>query len=198
MKKMNFFQTAFIAAAALLTFAQCDNKQPADQVNKPDLPTATTGKMKIAYVDMDSVSSRYQLYLDLKKSLQKKQSNAESTLYKKGKDLNALAQQIQANMQTNKYTREQYEAAQRNFAQQQQSLQALQERLGNEFQTEQNKAMQEVHDSITNFLRSYNKDKKYTMIVEKANTLLIDPACDITKDVIAGLNKRYSDKTNKK
>lgn len=198
MKKMRFIQTTLLAAAGLLLLTQCDKKQPSEEVNKPNLPAAKSGDMKIAYVDMDSVSKNYQLYLDLKKSLQKKQSNAESTLYKKGKDLNALAQQIQSNMQANKYTREQYEAAQRNFAQQQQSLQALQERLGNEFQTEQNKAMQEVHDSITNFLRSYNKDKKYTVIVEKANTLLIDPSCDITKDVIAGLNKRYTAKSDKK
>lgn len=197
MGKMNFIKTTFMASAALLLLTQCNSKQPAEDVNKPDLPVAKSGNMKIAYVDMDSVSNRYQLYLDLKKSLQKKQSNAESTLYKKGKDLNALAQQIQSNMQANKYTREQYEAAQRNFAQQQQSLQTLQERLGNEFQTEQNRAMQEVHDSITNFLRSYNKDKKYTLIVEKANTLLIDPSCDITKDVIAGLNKRYATKEKK-
>lgn len=197
MKKMRFTQVAFMAAATLLLFSQCDKKQPADEVNKPNLPAAKSGNMKIAYVDMDSVSSKYQLYLDLKQSLQKKQSNAEATLYKKGKDLNALAQQIQSNMQTNKYTREQYEAAQRNFSQQQQSLQSLQERLGNEFQAEQGKAMQEVHDSITNFLRAYNKDKKYTVIVEKGNTLLIDPSCDITKDVIAGLNKRYAAKDKK-
>lgn len=196
MKKVTFIPVVF-TAASLLLFTQCDKKQPADDVNKPNIQTASSGQMKIAYVDMDSVSSKYQLYLDLKKSLQQKQSNAESTLYKKGKDLNALAQQIQSNAQANKYTQEQYESAQRNFAQQQQSLQALQERLGNEFQTEQNKAMQEVHDSITSFLTSYNKDKKYTLIVEKANTLLIDPSCDITKDVIAGLNKRYASKTKK-
>lgn len=194
---MKFLRLAFTAAAVMLLFTQCDRKQPVDQVNKPDLPTKASGNMKIAYVDMDSVSSRYELYLDLKKTLQKKQSNAEATLYKKGKDLNALAQKIQSDMQANKYTREQYEAAQRNFVREQQSLQALQERLGNEFQAEQNKAMQEVHDSITNFLRSYNKDKKFTVIVEKANTLLIDPSCDITKDVIAGLNKRYADKEKK-
>lgn len=185
-------------AVTLLVFTQCDKKQPADDVNKPQTASASSKEMRIAYVDMDSVSTKYQLYLDLKKSLQQKQSNAESTLYKKGKELNALAQQIQSNAQANKYTREQYEAAQRNFAQKQQALQALQERLGNEFQTEQNKAMQEVHDSITSFLTSYNKDKKYTLIMEKANTLLIDPSCDITKDVIAGLNKRYVPKGDKK
>lgn len=198
MRKTRCIQAAFAAAAALLLFTQCNKKQPADDVNKPALPTASAGGMKIAYVDMDSVSNHYQLYLDLKKTLQQKQSNAEATLYKKGKDLNALAQKIQSDAQANKYTtREQYEAAQQDFARKQQSLQALQERLGNEFQTEQNKAMQEVHDSITNFLRSYNKDKKYTVIVEKANTLLIDPSCDITKDVIAGLNKRYTPKKDK-
>lgn len=193
MKQTRLIPAVFATAATLLLFTQCDKKQPADEVNKPALPVATSSTLKIAYVDMDSVSNRYQLYLDLKKTLQQKQSNAEATLYKKGKELNAFAQQIQSNAQANKYTREQYEAAQRSFAQKQQSLQALQERLGNEFQTEQNKAMQEVHDSISNFLRSYNKDKKYTLIVEKANTLLIDPNCDITKDVIAGLNKRYSE-----
>ena len=43
------------------------------------------------------------------------------------------------------------------------------------------------------FLKEYNKDKKYGIILSKAgdNLLYADKAYDITKDVIAGLNKAY-------
>ena len=50
-----------------------------------------------------------------------------------------------------------------------------------------------LRDSLNNFLTSYNKDKKFDLILSKAgdNILLADRRFDITNDVINGLNKRY-------
>ena len=75
----------------------------------------------------------------------------------------------------------------------QQDLQALQERLSNEFDAETAKYNNAMRDSITSFLKIYNKEKGYNLVLSKAgdNMLLADPALDITNDVIAGLNKRY-------
>ena len=76
---------------------------------------------------------------------------------------------------------------------QQADLQGLQQRLGNEFQAETAKYNKALHDSIANYLKAYNKDKKYSIIFSKSgdNLLYADKAYDITNDVIAGLNKAY-------
>ena len=69
----------------------------------------------------------------------------------------------------------------------------LQQRLGSELQAENEKFNTALHDSIQNFLNVYNKDKKFSLILSKAgdNILYADKAHDITKQVIAGLNKAY-------
>ena len=72
-------------------------------------------------------------------------------------------------------------------------LQALNQRLSGEFQTETEKYNNALRDSIQHYLAFYNKTKKYTLILSKAgdNLLYGDKAHDITNEVIAGLNKAY-------
>ena len=74
-----------------------------------------------------------------------------------------------------------------------QDLQELQARLGSELDAETAKYNQALRDSLQNFLRDYNKSKKYDMILSKSgdNILLASKRFDITQDVINGLNKRY-------
>ncbi len=100
---------------------------------------------------------------------------------------------FQQKLQQNAYTREQAESIQAGLQKQGADLQALNQRLTNEFQTETDKYNKALRDSIQHFLASYNKDKKYSLILSKAgdNLLYADKAYDITKDVVAGLNKAY-------
>ena len=72
----------------------------------------------------------------------------------------------------------------------------MQEELTVKFDQEQQKYNQIMRDSIQSFLRDYNKQKGYNIILSKAgdNILYADPAMDITTDVVNGLNKRYKKK----
>ena len=72
-------------------------------------------------------------------------------------------------------------------------MQVLNQRLSNEFQVETEKYNKALRDSIQHFLAEYNKDKKYALILSKAgdNILYANESYNITKDVIAGLNKAY-------
>ena len=76
---------------------------------------------------------------------------------------------------------------------QQNDLQELQARLENELATETAKFNEALRDSLQNFLKDYNADKKFDLILSKAgdNILLGASRLDITQDVINGLNKRY-------
>ena len=47
-------------------------------------------------------------------------------------------------------------------------------------------------DSVMNFLKVYNKDKKYSYILNAAEVLIGDEANNITKEVLTGLNARYA------
>ena len=53
-------------------------------------------------------------------------------------------------------------------------------------------AQKTVNDSISSFIKEYNKKYGYDAILLKGATLYIDPRLDITDDVIKGLNARYN------
>ena len=137
--------------------------------------------------------SQYQFCKDYTLLLTKKGENIRATLNQKAKTLDSDAQEFQRKLQNNAYTQERAEQENARLVKMQQDLQALQERLSNEFDAETAKYNNAMRDSITSFLKNYNKEKGYNLVLSKAgdNMLLADPALDITNDVIAGLNKRY-------
>lgn len=53
-------------------------------------------------------------------------------------------------------------------------------------------AQKTVNDSIEAFIKEYNKTRGYDAILFKAATLYINPALDITNEVVEGLNARYN------
>lgn len=188
----NIIRAAFVAAFAAVTMTACDKSQKADE--QPAQAQATAPKeLKIAYVEIDSIMTQYQFCKDFAQILNKKGQNVEATLQQKGQALQAAANNFQAKIQQNAYTREQAQAIQANLQKQNADLQALQQRLGAELQAEQEKYNKALHDSVANYLARYNKAKGYSIIFSKSgdNLLYADKAFDITAEIITGLNKAY-------
>ena len=191
MNKKNLFCTVAVATMSAFIMSSC-NKQDA-KMDEKSPKTETKSEMKIAYIEIDSIMTQYNFCKDYSKILEQKGQNIQKTIAQKGQALQNAAVKFQQDIQANKYTREQAEAVQGNLQKQDNDLQMLQQRLGNEFQTETDKYNKALRDSIQNFLTKYNKDKKYTFILSKVgdNMLYADKSCDITEEVIAGLNKAY-------
>lgn len=200
MKKKSF---AFaIVALALMATTSCNkSSDKMDSQPSQDGTTSTSqGGMKIAYVEVDSLMTQYQFCKEYTQILQKKSNNARNTLNQKGKQLQAAAANFQQKMQNNGFaSREQAASVQAAIQRQEQDLQELQNRLGSELDAETAKYNKALRDSIQNFLKEYNKTKKYDLIISKAgdNILYADKKHDITKDVLNGLNKRYKSTTKK-
>lgn len=202
MNKKNIFHALSVVAVAGLTLTACDKSAPKMDEQPAKTSTSVTGEMKIAYVEVDSLMSQYKFCKDFTAILQKKSNNARNTLNQKGQKLQAAAANIQQKLNNNGFTsREQAASVQAALQRQQEDLQELQNRLGSELDSETAKYNAALRDSLQNFLKVYNKTKKYDLILSKAgdNILLADKKLDITADVINGLNKRYKPaKTDKK
>ena len=185
----------FMAAAALVALASCNNEAP----KMDEKPAAATEKVKgngvkIAYVEVDSLMTQYEFCKEFTLILEKKSTNARNTLNSKGQALQNAMANFQQKLQNNGFTsREQAESQQAAIQRQQQSLQELQARLENELAQETQKYNAGLRDSLSHFLEAYNKDKKYDLILTKQgdNILYAAKRFDITADVINGLNKRY-------
>ena len=185
----------FLAAAAVVALASCNNASP-KMDEQPAAATAaeSTGNLKIAYVEVDSLMTQYEFCKEFSLILQKKSTNARNTLNQKGQALQTAAANFQQKLQNNGFSsREQAEGQQAAIQRQQQSLQELSARLENELASETNKYNEALRDSLQHFLATYNKDKKFDLILTKQgdNILYADKTYDITNEVVAGLNKRY-------
>ena len=193
--KKNFFRAFALLTLVGLTSA-CNNSAP-KMDEEPETAVATTGEgMRIAYIEIDTLTAQYEFAKEKSLELEKKGTNARNTIQTKTAQLEKNAQAFQQKLQSNGFTsREQAEAAQANLQREQQNIMALQQRLENELASEQQKFLQAFQDSLDNFLADYNKDKKYDMIVNKAAVLYADKRFDITTDVVNGMNRRYKKET---
>ena len=187
-------KNVFGALAIVAVLASCNNASPKMDEKPQAAGTESSTGMKIAYVEVDSLMTQYDFAKDYSMTLQKKSNNARNTLTQKGNQLQAAVNNFQQKLNNNGFTsREQAASVQAAIERQQRDLQELQARLESELANETQKFNEALRDSLNNFLTSYNKDKKYDLILSKAgdNILFADRKYDITKDIINGLNKSY-------
>ena len=188
MNKLFFALSTVVLSASVLT--SC-NKAP--QANDTKESASLSKEMKIAYVEVDTIMTQYTFSKEFKEILQKKAQNIQNTLASKQQSLEAAAAKLQQDYQANALTQDQAQAREAAIQKQNADLQALNQRLSTEFQTETDKFNAALRDSIQNYLKIYNKDKAYSLILTKAgdNILYADKKYDITSEVVAGLNKTY-------
>ena len=181
----------FSALAIAAMMVSCNNATP----KMDEQPATASGDgLKVAFVEVDSLMTQYDFAKDYSVTLQKKSNNARNTLTQKGNALQAAVNNFQQKLNNNGFqSREQAASVQNAIQRQQNDLQELQARLENELATETAKFNEALRDSLQNFLKDYNADKHFDLILSKAgdNILLGSSKLDITQDVINGLNKRY-------
>lgn len=196
MKKTNFILKGFLALAIVFSFTQCANNNGTTAQSTPAAGAAGAVGMKIAYVEIDSLLTKYNFWNDLNEQMIKKEENIRTTLNEKGKKLEKEAQEFQRKIENNGFvSRERAEQEQARLVKQQQELQNLQQRLTEELAAENQKNSLQLRDSINSFLKIYNQNKGYDLIISNTgfdNLLYANPAYNITDEIVEGLNARYT------
>ena len=194
MKKNSLMRSMAVVAVAAMGMTACQNSPQMDE--KPAAGNASS-EVKIAYVEVDSIMTQYNFCKDYQKILEKRGTNIQNALAAQEQNLQAAAQNFQNKVNNNGFSsRQEAESQQAAIQRQQEQYLASRDRLANELQSETAKFNEALHDSLEHFIAKYIKDKKYTYILTKQgdNMLYADPALDITKEVVAGLNKAYKGK----
>ena len=201
MKKTNFILNGLMALAFGVMFAQCAGNNNASTTSAPVAGATGSSNMKIAFVEIDSLLTKYNFWNDLSEQMIKKEENIRTTLNEKGKKLEAEAREFERKIQNNGFvSRERAEQEQARLMKQQQELQELQQKLTNELAAENQKNSLELRDSINSFLKVYNQTKGYDLIISNTafdNLLYGNPAYNITNEIVEGLNARYSPSAKK-
>ncbi len=200
MKRQNWVRNGLMALAVIGLFTQCNGNDSNNSAAVSEAGgNAGYTTMKIAYVDIDTLLTKYDFWNDLNEMMMRKQENAQATLNERGKAFEAEAKEFQRKLENNAFTRERAEQEQARLLKKQQELQALQNRLDNEIQQEAQKNGLQLRDSINSFLKIYNKDKGYSLIISNTsfdNLLYADKSLNITQEIVDGLNKRYKPASN--
>lgn len=193
-----FFSISFLAALSIGLMAVSCGKNKSDSQASQELISnmiARSDSMlpNYRYVDLDSVLSNYNLAKDYNEEMLRMQNNMQNEVKRHENSLQSLGTTIQNKIQNNGYLSEaSYQADQKQFADMQNKAQRAVAALQSNFETTAMLAQKTVNDSIEAFIHEYNMTKGYDAIFFKAAALYINPALDITNEVIEGLNARYN------
>ena len=188
MKRLNYLVNGLAALALIVLFSQCTGKADNQTATTSGQASGELTGMKIAYVEIDTL-------------LVKKSENVRLTINQKARELEKQKQDFQTKVQNNAYlSQERAQQEYNRIAKLEQDLQALGNKLQSELMSENEKNSLQLRDSINAFLKEYNKTKGYSMIISNTgfdNLLYADSIYNITKEIVDGLNARYSSPAKK-
>lgn len=191
------FKMAFIAVACMLMLPMtaCDNKDEKAKDAKPakEKTEKEANLPNYRYVDTDSLLSKYNLAKDYTEEGLRLQGNFEAAAKRHQNEIQSYATKMENKLRNNGYLSE------ASYNQDQQTLAGMQTKAQQNMATMQTnlenaiiQGQKAVNDSIDAYIQEYNKKHGYDAILLKNATLYINPALDITDEIVAGLNARYN------
>lgn len=204
----NFTLMAALAFIAML-FVQCSAKsnEPAPATTAPtateaiaDSAATSVCNIKIAYVDYDSLLANYNFAQDVQKELIRREMSINNTIEKERKSLQEEAASFEYKVQNNVFaTQERAQAEYEKIMKKDQDLLQRGQTMIAELEQVRNAKYNELTQCINDYIQEYNSTAKYDFILTKmgGNMLYANEAMDITKDVVNGLNEKYSSNEKK-
>ena len=184
--------------AALMTLVACNqnnNPAPANQTAAADT-TAAAGS--IVFFDMDKVMQGYDMANDLNSVVETKVSGIQAEIDRRGKKLEKDASDFQNKMDKGLLTQSVAQVQYQKLGEQQQAYQQYVVTKQQEMAEEQQVMLNQIMDAISSFVREFNEEHKYALILTTSSSNNIsapvvtgDPRLDITDEILAGLNAAY-------
>ncbi len=178
-------------------------------VGKSTVPTVSQAsrdsvlsKASIAYVNIDSVLKKYDLYNEMKTTLEKKHSSLKATFDAKSTAFQKKAEKFQSDVQYGILSSKQAEEQQQLLGAEQQELVKMNDDFSQKLAEEEGMMMKQLYDSISSYLKRFNKGNyKFQYILGNSSNgglLYADEKLEVTDTVVNGLNKIYQEKKGKK
>lgn len=159
-----------------------------------DAPVSVEEQLPIAYVNMDSLLVKYELYNKMQEELMSQQERSRATLNQKAKSLQSEMQDFQNKLENRAFlSEERARSEQERLLRKQQELEQLQERYSQELMAKQAHMTDSLFTIIQGTVKEYNSTKNYHFIFSNtgnANILYGNSGYDITNDIVEMLNKK--------
>jgi len=207
MNKIQIIVSSVLAAGIVALFILFFTAMP--RAKKPVVQEveAQGELLPIAIINTDSILKHYTLAVESSDKLMSRYEESTLKLDSKAKafqkEYESFQQDVlnfQKKLEANAFlSRERAESEQAKLQKKEQQLMAKQQDLENlrqklsaDFMNEQADLTQQLQDSIQQFLREYNSDGRYHLVLNDAVLMNKAAGYDITDEVIEGLNARYA------
>jgi len=153
---------------------------------------ATSG-LKIAYIKVDSLAINYDFAQEMHDNFLKQQEAFTKEYGEKRNRFESQAAAFQEKVQRGGFLSQDRALQERDrLVGEEQQITKLDQELSTKLAQIQSDNNKLLLDSIMNYVKVYNKDKKYNYIFNSGEILVGDDAHNITKEILVGLNARYS------
>ena len=185
---VNIFLALAIVALYVIYFTGTKN----GSYDQPDVTEGSNKPLTFAYVKMDSMLFTYELAVKLNSDFSEKQAAFRKEYTDKRIRFERDAAAFQEKVQRGGFlTEDRARQEQERLVSVQQEIQKLDYDLTQKLSEMQGLINQQIVDSISSFLKSYNEVKKYDIILNSASMLEGSQKHNITQEVTKGLNDRY-------
>jgi outer membrane protein len=162
--------------------------------NDRSAPVSSSSDKGLAYVNIDTVIIKFDMFNDKREDLFTKQKSAEAELNSKGTQYEKAARDYQEKASKGLITRATAAEMEKALLQQQQDLVSLRDKLQSNLVEEEQVMNRQVIEYITKFLEENKSEYNYQYIFGKSfgSVLLYsDASLDITQKVLDAINKKY-------
>jgi outer membrane protein len=191
MKKLSIilYVILFLAVAGLYFLHFSGNKK-SNKLLASDQVTS----QGMAFINIDSVVFKFDMFHDKREDLITKQKNAEAELNSKGTLYEKGAKDYQDKVSKGLVTRATAAEMEQALLQQQQELVNLRDKLQSGLMEEEQVMNRQIIEYITKYLSEHKSEFNYQYIFGKSFGSVIlygDPGLDITQKVLDAINKQY-------
>jgi outer membrane protein len=199
MKKLSeaLFVVLFLAVAGLYFLHFSGNSK--SKKSQPSGNSSLSTAQGIAYINIDSVIFKFDMFLDRRNDLMSKQKSAEAEMNSKGTQYQKDVKDYQDKANKGLITRATAAQIEQSLGQQQQELVSLRDKLQSNLVEEEQVMNRQILEYITKFLEENRADYNYQYILGKSFGSVVlygDNGLDITSKVLDAINRKY--KTEKK
>jgi outer membrane protein len=158
---------------------------------------AGTKATSVVYVNLDTLNDKYEFIKKLKTDLESTGKKLQTELLSEQHAFEKEAAEFQKQVAANAISEEKAKIIYEQLMQKQQLLSEKKDRYTQQVADKELRLNMAVLDTVTNFLKRYNRTYKYDYILglKTAGEILIaNDTLDITKDVLKALNEAYLEK----
>jgi outer membrane protein len=213
MKKTTHILGALSMCAVVAFAVSCNQTKTAENAETPvaEAAEACAPKGSIVYIDMTRLMAEYDMANDLRAVVETKVSEIQAEITRRENNLANAVTKYQEKAQKGLMTRTVAEVEAEKLQKQEIEFNNYANQKNNEINEELMVMNNQINDAIVTFVKKYNEEKQYAMILISQGdvegdgvvtlaspVLTADPSLDITDAVLAGLNEEYIATKNSK